>query len=82
MTPGATAFTRMPNGISSLAMPRVTLWTKALEEPYNPAPPLAPLRAAIEVVLMMKPPPAAFRCAIAACEATITERAFRSMISS
>ncbi len=33
MTPGATAFTRMPSGISSLAMPRVTLETKAFADP-------------------------------------------------
>ena len=33
MTPGATALTRMPSPISSLAMPRVTLETKDLAEP-------------------------------------------------
>src|SRR5258706_13455799 len=74
ITPGDTPLTRMLAPASSLARLRVALERNALEPAYNRDPGPPPLRAAIELVLMMLPRPAAFMCLTAACAAAITDR--------
>jgi hypothetical protein len=66
MTPGDTAFTRMLSLTSSFAMPRVNVLTKPFADAYIAAPAPPPLRAAIDVTLMMLPRPARRMCGVTA----------------